>query len=397
MLKLFLTLFSRGSILLLFFFLNACSPSSLHKKQELIAVSYENLSGWNQEDYVQSFSLFSQVCQRFIQMNPNTYLGGPSSKYGTKIGDWLPACHASKWVAANNSSQIKSFFENWLQPYSYPLMYHGKVTGYYEPEIEGSLVKYGPYTIPVYKKPSNLIAYRQTDGRINYGYYKNNKIYPYYTREQINDGALEGENLELVWLKNPIDLFFMQIQGSGRVVLPDGQIIHLGYAGKNGQPYTAIGTVLVQKNIMSSQLVNMSSLKSWLNTHRDQAKFIMNQNKNYVFFRRLENQINAYQGPIGSFGMFLNAGRSVAVDHDWIPMGIPLWLETTLPLPSDFKRHPWTHMVFAQDLGGNIRGPSRIDLFTGWGRTAEWLAGSMNEKAQIFMFLPKYPSRIEKN
>lgn len=353
-------------------------------------VSYQNLSGWDKENYSQLLTLFRQNCQNIQQLPPNRYLGGVKGLFGGKAQDWLPACNAAMTIDISNPVQSKQFFETWLQPYQYTFSGQtGKVTGYYEPEVQGSTVRYGAYQTPVYAKPSDLIARKNIDGQVEYGVVKDGVLVPYYSRAEIDHGALNGKNLEIAWVKDPIDLFFMQIQGSGRIVLPDGNIVRLGYAGKNGQPYTALGKVMIDQGLLDAQSVDMYSVRSWLHSHPEQAVALMEQNKNYVFFRSLKDQ-NANTGPIGAFGSSLTAGRSVAVDRQWIPLGVPLWLETTMPTTANAQgRSPWKHMVFAQDIGGGINGISRIDLFTGWGSQAAWYAGFMNEEGKVYLLLPR--------
>lgn len=353
-------------------------------------ISYQSLSGWDQENYSQLLTLFRQNCQHMQQLPANRHLGGVQGLFGGQVQDWLPACNASTVVNVSDAVQAKQFFETWLQPYQYTISGQiGKVTGYYEPEVEGSTVRYGAYQTPVYRKPAELIAQKNINGQVQYGVAKDGVLAPYYSREEIDQGALKDRNLEIAWVKDPVDLFFMQVQGSGRILLPDGKILRLGYAGKNGQPYTALGKVMIDQGLLDAQSVDMYSVRAWLHAHPEQAKVLMEQNKNYVFFRRLNDQ-NANTGPVGAFGSSLTAGRSVAVDRQWIPLGVPLWLETTIPSPSNSQsRSPWKHMVFAQDIGGGINGMNRIDLFTGWGSQAAWYAGFMNEQGKVFMLLPR--------
>ncbi|CAI3947297.1 murein transglycosylase A [Commensalibacter communis] len=357
-------------------------------------VSYQNLSGWDKENYGQLLTLFRQNCQYLEKLPPNRHLGGVQGLFGGQTQDWLQSCNAANAVNVADPAQAKQFFETWLQPYQYTINgTTGKVTGYYEPDVEGSTVRTDVYKVPVYRKPRDLIARKNTDGQIEYGFIQGGLFVPYYTRAQIDQGALSGKGLEIAWVKDPIDLFFMQIQGSGRIVLPDGQILRLGYAGKNGQPYTALGRLMIDQGLMDSQSINMFSVRAWLHSHPEQAVSLMEQNKNYVFFRRLTDQRHD-TGPIGTLGAPLTAGRSVAVDKQWIPLGVPLWLETTMPSPAQNQtdslvRYPWKRMVFAQDVGGGVTGMSRVDLFTGWGAQAGWYAGLMNEEGKVFILLPR--------
>ncbi len=377
----------------LFIFFSVCLIGCVRETQENLPefypVSYQSLQGWNQENYAQLLTLFRQNCQQFNQLPATTYLGGQKGLYGSYIRDWIQICNAAAGVDIHQSLYIKNFFEQWLQPYQYS--YHvetDKITGYYEPEIEGSRNKSPLYQVPVYARPHDLEVRKAINGQIVYGRTANNQFLPYYTRAEIDRGALNNKNLEIVWLKNPADLFFMQIQGSARIILPDNTIMRLAYAGKNGQPYKALGKILIEKGLMDPHDINIYSLRTWLFNHPDQALSLMEENANYVFFKPLNDQV-LDEGPKGAFGTSLNAGRSVAVDRNWIPLGSPLWLETTMPVPNSQVQKPWQHMVFAQDIGGDIHGMNRLDLFTGWGKIAEWYAGLMNEKGRVYLLLPR--------
>lgn len=370
-------------------FLAACVQSNREDLSEFHPVSYQLLQGWDQEKYSQLLTLFRQTCQQMTKLPETLYLGGASELSGSHVKDWLPVCFAANQVDVNQPLQVKEFFEKWLQPYQYSVGgQKGKITGYYEPEIEGSMVRTGIYQVPVYMRPNDLEARKTVDGQIQYGRIKNGQFEPYYTRAEIDRGILNGKNLEIVWLKNFADLFFMQIQGSARIILPNGNTLRLAYAGKNGQPYTPLGKILIDRGYMDPHAVNIYSLRAWLFNHPDQALSFMEENKNYVFFKSLTNQ-TLEKGPNGAFGVALNAGRSVAVDKKWIPLGAPLWLETDLPDPTHQDIRPWKHMVFAHDVGGDIQGINRLDLFTGWGKTAEWYAGLMNAKGNVYLLLPR--------
>lgn len=369
----------------------ACTTANQEKVAQLYPVSYESFSGWKQENFPQLISIFSQNCQYLMKLPRNTNLGGEAGIFGGKVQDWYNSCQIAQRIPQNQTLVIKQFFETWFQPYQYSVSTnYGKITGYYEPEFQGSEKRWGPYQTPVYARPSDLVSQPTNDGKVVSGFWNAGRITPYYTRAQINAGILSGKGLELAWLTNPADLFIMQIQGSGRIILPDGRMIRLAYAGKNGQPYVPLGRVMVQQGLIAPHDVNLYTMRAWLQKHPQQAKNLMDQNPNYVFFRHLEES-NNNQGPVGALGIPLTAGRSVAVDKKWIPLGTPLWVETTLPTQPNGLRRPWQHMVFAQDLGGDIQGVNRLDLFTGWGQIAEWYAGLMKEKGKIYILLPRQP------
>lgn len=369
--------------------LTACVTQNQENSSQFYPISYQTLQGWDKENYPVLLSLFRQNCRQILALPQDTYLGGVSGLLGGKAQDWYSVCFAAQQMKESQPLIVKQFFEQWLQPYQYSATAKiGKITGYYEPEISGSLVKTHIYQVPVYTRPNDLVIRKNIKGQVQYGRVINNQLIPYYTRAEIDQGVLKNKNLEIVWLKSPADLFFMQIQGSGRIVLPNGKILRLAYAGKNGQPYTPLGKVLIDKGYMDRHSVNIYSLRAWLFNHPDQAISLMEENKNYVFFNKVNEQV-LDEGPKGAFGVPLSAGRSVAVDKKWIPLGIPLWLETTLPVAANSLHQPWKHLVFAQDLGGDIQGINRLDLFTGWGKTAEWYAGLMHEKGKVFLLLPR--------
>jgi membrane-bound lytic murein transglycosylase A len=191
----------------------------------------------------------------------------------------------------------------------------------------------------------------------------------------------------LLWLRDPVDLFFLQVQGAGRVRLPDGSVVRVGYDGKNGRAYTPIGGVLVAQNAMAPADVNMQSIKAWLAAHPALAKSVMDRNDDYVFFRILKTE-DAVAGPPGALGVDLTAGRSVAVDPHYLPLAAPVFIDTKDPLSSA----PWQHLLLAQDSGTDIRGAARADIFFGFGMLAEQQAGRMHEAGTVYLLLPR-PTR----
>ena len=206
------------------------------------------------------------------------------------------------------------------------------------------------------------------------------RLKPYYDRAQIVDGALDGEGIEIVWVADPIAAFFLQIQGSGRVRLPDGEILRLGYSAANGRPYTAIGRVLVAEGALAREEVSLQSIRAWLRENPGEQRRIMDRNRSYVFFREI-----AGEGPIGTQGVPLTPGRSLAVDPRLMPLGVPLWIDTADPLDT---ARPLRRLVVAQDTGGAIRGAVRGDLFWGAGLDAEERAGRMRSPGRYHVLLP---------
>lgn len=240
----------------------------------------------------------------------------------------------------------------------------GFCTGYYEPEIAGALRPHGAFVHPIYRKPADLTA----DA-------------PYFDRAAINQGALAGRGLEIAWLSDPVEAFFLHVQGSGRIRLEDGQVLRVGFAGKNGRPYRSIGKTLVEKGNFAREDVTAQSLKDWLAAHPEDAGRVMNENPSYVFFET-RSHLGAEDGPIGTARASLTPLISVAADPDHHPLGAVLHLEhdPAAGLKSGF--------AIVQDTGGAIKGANRIDVFTGSGDTAGMIAGALKHPVRVTMFTP---------
>jgi membrane-bound lytic murein transglycosylase A len=205
------------------------------------------------------------------------------------------------------------------------------------------------------------------------------QLVPYASRAEIDAGALDKFHLALLWIEDPVDLFFLQIQGSGRVHLPDGSTVRVQYDGQNGQPYVALGKLLVARGALTLDEVSMASIRAWIEAHPEEGKALMAENPSYVFFRELKGD-----GPLGSEGVVLTPGRSLAVDRDYLPLGVPVWLDA-----ASGGEVPVRRMTVAQDTGGAIRGPVRGDLFWGYGPDAEERAGKMRARGAYYLLLPR--------
>jgi len=272
-------------------------------------------------------------------------------------------------------------------------------TGYYEPLLEGALVPGGAYRWPLYRRPPDLIEVRLKDfssglpderlrGRVDGSWLK-----PYYTRQEIDRrGALTGRNLELAWVDDPIALFFLHVQGSGRVRLPGGETVLVGYDGANGRAYRSLGARMVELGLLAPEEVSLQTIRAWLIGHADQAADLLDYNQSYVFFRFLK------EGPLGNINVPLTPGRSVALDHLLFPKGALAWLDTRRPRAEGdivASWEPLTRFVFVQDTGGAIRGPGRLDLFFGHGPAAETEAGHMKEPGRLYLLVLK-PEAVQK-
>jgi membrane-bound lytic murein transglycosylase A len=317
---------------------------------------------------------------------------------------WLQSCSALKtkpaWqnvcdVAANMKSPSVGAVQNYFKQYFN--VYRttnadgsdiGMITGYYEPLLKGSLVKTDAYRYPLYRQPDDLITvdlasiYPELANKRLRGRVIGNKLVPYYNRGEIESEQSPLQGNELLWVDDIIDLFFLQIQGSGLVQLENGEQIHVGYADQNGQAYQSIGRLLIQSGELTSDKASMQGIKNWALTHPEKLRDLLNSNPSYVFFRELPAGL---PGPLGALGVPILGERAVAVDPRFVPLGAPIFLATTYPNNSK----PLNRLMMAQDTGGAIKGGVRADFFWGFGPDATRQAGSMKQKGKIWVLLPK--------
>jgi membrane-bound lytic murein transglycosylase A len=362
-------------------------------------IQFNNLPGWNTAALHKSLAAFQTSCRAFIKQDPDQIVGTDDIELQAK--DWHPACKAALDLVPE-AETAKSFFQKWFSPVeiyaNQPL--NGLFTGYYMPTIKGSYTKSADYNVPIYEVPKDLVSIdlglfiphlknRKIVGRL-----ENNKVVPYYTREQINKGAIKTKARVLLWMKSPIDRLFLEIQGSGIVELDDGSRIFIGYDGQNGAPYTAIAGVLIKKGVMTKDNASMQAIKRYLQENPEQMDPIINQNKSFVFFRKLN-----LDGALGSQGVALTPGYSLAVDRQWIPMGAPLWLSTSRPdTANPDVNKPMQRLMVAQDTGGAIKGKIRGDVYWGGGERATLIAGHMKNPGHYWLLLPRHAvSRIQKS
>ncbi len=317
--------------------------------------------------------------------------GGPFVAGDAGIPTWLRA----RALPPGDDDAARAFVEHDLQPYAVAAdtgATTGLITGYYEPEARGARTRGGDYQTPLLSRPTDLIQVDLGDfaddlkGRSIGGRLQDGKLVPYYDRAQIEHGALAGRRLDLLYLADPIDVFVMQIQGSGRVKLPNGRVVRMVYAAQNGRPYIPIGRLLAQRGEIPIEQVTMQSIRAWLNAHPTMGAALMDENPSYVFFKEAAN-ISPDEGPPGTLGVALTPGRSIAIDRKFIPLGAPVWIATTDPLDGS----AWQRLMVAQDLGGAIRGPVRADIFFGWDADAENRAGRMRQQGSVYVLLPKPP------
>ncbi len=267
-------------------------------------------------------------------------------------------------------------------------------TGYFEPVMEGSLERTEEYRYPVYKTPDDTVTVNLGKFRKQYGNekivgrVKNGEMIPYFTRADIDGaGSLKGKELELAWVKDTVELFFLHIQGSGKIKLPDGRLLQISYAKTNGRPYRSVARYLLDKGKLSGSEMTHETVKKYLRDHPEELSDILNYNESYVFFRVVE------EGPVGALGLILTSARSIATDLDLFPKGALAFIRLRKPVfDNDGNIKNWeffSRFVLNQDTGGVIKGPGRVDLFCGTGRDAEMFAGSLKEKGELYFLVKK--------
>jgi membrane-bound lytic murein transglycosylase A len=375
--------------------LSACAAPPEKELQSFGALSLAPLEfgaipGWQLDDHRAALIAFIATCRRFDRLQPRQPL--PPANYAGLAADWQGVCAVARG-AEHSGKPAKQFFETWFQPFAIAGNKEktGLITGYFEPQLNGSTKRSQRFSIPLYRRPPNLISVDlgQFDSRLSgrhiSGQVRGNKFIPYLDRSEIERGALLGQRLEVVWVDDAIDAFFLHIQGSGRILLDSGETIRVGFDGKNGRPYRAIGRDLVAMGAIQKKDISLQTIRQWLKANPGQARALMNRNPSYVFFKRIIGP-----GPIGAAGIPLTPGRSFAVDLKYLPMGAPIWLETTNPLNPLL---PLARLVVAQDTGSAITGPVRGDLFWGAGRYALEAAGRMKSPGRLYLLIPKAAAR----
>jgi len=366
---------------LLLLFLAACTlpkpPSAITPEQPYapFAVSkWEMLPDWQTIDLQPTWTAFWQSC--------NALKNKPA---------WQTVCARADALTQPDNTSLHNFFEEDFTPYQ---VYNpdgssqGLITGYYEPRLYGSRVKTSRFRYPLYGVPDDLLTidlgdvYPQLKDMRLRGRLEGNRVVPYYDRSEIDSGKAPLQGRELLWVDNAVELFFLQIQGSGRIELPDGSLVKIGYAGQNGYPYTSIGKKLVETGGLKLEEASMQGIKHWAEQHPDKLADLLEQNASYVFFRELPDSLPA---PLGALGVPLTNEYSLAVDSRTIPLGAPVFVSTTYPNTTD----PLNRLMLAQDTGGAIKGAVRGDFFWGFGEQAGAQAGRMKQAGQMWVLFPK--------
>lgn len=356
----------------------------------LKSASFKQLPGWDSADTRVSLKTFLTSCKTLLRQNPQKSVG--SEHIPLQAKDWSLACRAAQSIDVTSIEDSKTFFERWFSPVEF---YNGKrlpgvFTGYYVPTIKGSLVKTPQYSVPLYGLPNDLVQVQvhlfnpklkreKIIGRV-----VRHELTPYFTREQINQGAIKNTAPVLAWIHSPIDRNFLEIEGSGTIELDNGQHVLVGYAAENGAKYTSIASVLIKKGLFTKETASTKNIRNYLKAHSGEMDKTLNQNQSFVFFRVVKDGF-----AVGAQGVPLTPGYSLAVDRAWIPLGAPVWLSTKQPDKDMDKQKSLKRLMVAQDTGGAIRGAVRGDIYYGPGKTAKELSNHMKHMGHYWLLMPK--------
>jgi membrane-bound lytic murein transglycosylase A len=380
----------------------APTPTAPPAPSALEAVSYEkvgfsSLPGWNADQVSAALPALRKSCARFADNPPDAAVG--TGAIARPASAWQRAC--GEIAPAVSDDDLRRRLERLFVPYAVAVPQagagpnaSGKFTGYYEADLKGSLTHHGPYQVPIYSLPRDLVTVdlkqfiadpppalpQKLVGHVDQGP-AGNALVPYFTRRQIDREHVLADRADvLAWSDDPVAVHILHIQGSGRMNLDDGRVLHIGFAGHNGLAFRGIGSILIAEGVLKPGEANMDRVRTWLHDHPTEAAQFMDENARYIFFRINSGDAG---GPVGAFGVSLTPGRSLAVDPRFVPLGMFLWLDTTAPSGAPIQR-----LVAAQDTGAAIMGPVRGDLFWGDGDDAFAQAARMNSPGRYFVLVP---------
>ncbi len=380
----------RSAIVLLALALAACSSEPPPQPQvvtpglpdhlTLLPANFDDLPGWDDDKASAVLPALIRSCDRLMKLPFDRSIG--QEGVGGTVNDWYTPCAAVRRLPPGDDSNARLFFESWFQPYLVTNngIADGTFTGYFEPELAGSRTRSAKYSVPILARPKDLVIRDGADGQPQVGRMVGGKLEPYPARADIENGTLGNLAQPLAWVADPVDAHILHIQGSGRIRLEDGSILRLGVAATNGLKFVGIGRIMRDRNLISD--ISMPAIRTWLKANPKEARQIMQQNPRYVFYRIVDGD-----GPLGSEGVALTPERSMAVDTRYIPLGVPLFLDTVDP-----SNRPLRRLVMAQDTGAAIKGVVRGDFFWGPGEAAFDKAGRMKSPGRYWMILPRQRS-----
>jgi membrane-bound lytic murein transglycosylase A len=334
-------------------------------------LNFVALDGWKDDDHTAAFDTFLKSC--------GAILNGSKTMRSVRpfFGALFKVCERAAAAGPLDREHARAFFEDNFKPVRIvPAgQTEGFFTGYYETEVDGSRFPSDEYTIPIYAAPAETVRKHQS------------KVFSDLDRTRIEDGALAGKDLEICYVKNPIDAFFAQIQGSTRVKLDTGKLLRLNYVASNGQPYTPVGKFLIDRGIVSKEEMSMDKIREFMESNPDEGKELRRKNRSFVFFH--ETLLNAHDECIGAQGVPLTPGRSLAVDKKIHVFGTPIWIEAEFPIDSEKPETKFRRLLFAQDTGSAIIGPARADIYFGHGEDISHVAGRIKQHGQFVMLVPQ--------
>jgi membrane-bound lytic murein transglycosylase A len=361
---------------------------------QYVPVAWADIAGWNDDDHLQAFRAFRISCKPIsAQQDPSVDSKTEAKPLGGSLRD---PCRAARAIELSDGARARAFFEEHFRPLRISRLGEdaGFVTGYYEPVLDGSRTQTDVYTVPVYRRPSNLFVrgFKQdapslpNKGEV-FRKIGRRKLVPYYDRAEIEDGAIAGRGLEICWLKSQTDLLFAQIQGSARIRIEDGSTLRINYDAHNGYPYTAVGRILIDRGIIPKDQMSMQKIREWMEQNPYGANELRRQNRSYVFFRQVP--LSDRDEAVGAQGVPLTPGRSIAVDKALHVYGTPFFIEGELPIESEQSKTPFRRLMIAQDTGSAITGPARADLYFGAGADAGKVSGRLKNNMRFVILVPK--------
>ena len=387
--------------------LAACAPEKPEPPAAGVLLEQRDvaaLPGWQDDALAEALPPFLKSCGRLTRQ-PAERPVGPGGIAGT-VADWQAPCAAASDLAAGDADAARTFFSQWFVPYAVLRADAGQggdegdpaeglFTGYYEVELDGARAPDATYAAPLYRRPADLVTVDLGDFRADWqgdsiiGRVVDGRLKPYFDRAAIDGGALAGQRAELLWVRDPVDSFFLQIQGSGRVRLAEGGTIRVGYAASNGLKFRGIARDLIDMGVLPKDDASMQAVRDWLRANPAEAAALMQKNPRYIFFREIDGPDATAAGPVGAQGVTLTPLRSLAVDTSLLPLGAPLWLDTTWPPGTARAGEKLQRLMIAQDTGGAIKGAVRGDFLWGTGEAALAQAGGMKQKGRYYLLLPK--------
>ncbi|MGQ0580018.1 MAG: murein transglycosylase A [Betaproteobacteria bacterium] len=352
----------------------APAPQPPPRQQTFQAAEWSSLPDWGADKLAEAWPALQLSC------------GSLKSQ-----AEWQSACAAAAQIPGEDPAAVRRFFESSFVPYTVHNAdgsAEGLVTGYFEPLLRGSRTPSKTYRYPLYAVPDDLLVIDLVDAQPSLkgvrlrGRLQGNKVVPYYTRAEIERGEAAVRGREILWVDDAVELFFLQVQGSGRVKMPGGEVVRVGFAEHNGHPYQSIGRLLVERGELPQDKASMQGIKQWGKQNPDLLPLLLQQNPAYVFFREMPS---SSPGPVGALGVALTPGRSIAVDSSIVPLGAPVYLSSTWPLSAQ----PLNRLVLAQDSGSAIKGAVRADFFWGFGDEAGQIAGRMRQSGRMWVLYPR--------